>query len=46
LDARSRVEHDDPAGTSHSAITAMPGDWMAPLHYLALDAAGNGAFAA
>ena len=46
LDVRSRAEGDDLGGTSHSAMAAMPGGWMTLLHYLALDVAGNGAFAA
>jgi hypothetical protein len=46
LDAQSRVERADPAGTSHSAVTLIPDDWLIPLHYLAFDTAGDGAFAA
>ena len=46
LDARSRVECDDLAATSHSAVTPMPGDRVVPASYLPMDAAANRAFAA
>jgi hypothetical protein len=32
--------------TSHSAVTPMPGNWMIPPRYLAMDAVGSRAFAA
>jgi len=42
LHAQSRLERDDPAGTSHIGIVQKPGSGMDVPNFLVKDAAGIG----
>jgi hypothetical protein len=46
LHARSRVERDDLAGTSHSDVVQIPGSDMVAPNFLVMGTAGNGVIAA